>query len=121
MREFAPDVLAAAESALASAVRNAPFVHLDSLAWERTFNISIDYAIMEKVENITVMPFDGQWSDLGGWDSMLRATATGSDNVSQKGQVTAIDCIDSLLHAEDGSMALVGLGLRNIARSNFSE
>lgn len=34
-------------------------------------NISVDYAIMEKAEEIFVMPSDFGWSDLGTWGSLL--------------------------------------------------
>lgn len=34
-------------------------------------NISVDYAIMEKVEDIFVCPSDFGWSDLGSWGSLL--------------------------------------------------
>lgn len=33
-------------------------------------NISIDYAIMEKAENVYVLPVDFGWSDLGTWASL---------------------------------------------------
>ena len=32
-------------------------------------NISIDYAIMEKADNVFVIPADFGWSDLGTWNS----------------------------------------------------
>lgn len=35
-----------------------------------TPNISIDYAIMEKADNIFTMPADISWSDLGTWNSL---------------------------------------------------
>ena len=34
-------------------------------------SISVDYAIMEKAEEIFVMPADFGWSDLGTWGSLL--------------------------------------------------
>ena len=34
-------------------------------------NISVDYAIMEKVDEIFVCPSDFGWSDLGTWGSLL--------------------------------------------------
>ncbi|WP_199741404.1 mannose-1-phosphate guanylyltransferase [Prevotella sp. OH937_COT-195] len=37
-------------------------------------NISVDYAIMEKVEEIFVCPSDFGWSDLGTWGSLLTQT-----------------------------------------------
>ncbi len=35
-----------------------------------TPNISIDYAIMEKADNVYTMPADISWSDLGTWNSL---------------------------------------------------
>lgn len=37
-------------------------------------NISVDYAIMEKAEEIFVCPSDFGWSDLGTWSSLLMQT-----------------------------------------------
>ena len=37
-------------------------------------NISVDYAIMEKVEEIFVCPANFGWSDLGTWTSLLMKT-----------------------------------------------
>lgn len=37
-------------------------------------NISVDYAIMEKVEEIFVCPADFGWSDLGTWGSLQAQT-----------------------------------------------
>lgn len=38
-------------------------------------NISVDYAIMEKAEEIFVCPADFGWSDLGTWGSLLMQTS----------------------------------------------
>lgn len=37
-------------------------------------NISVDYAIMEKAEEIFICPADFGWSDLGTWGSLLTQT-----------------------------------------------
>src|SRR5690606_10164719 len=39
-------------------------------AFVRCFNISIDFAIMEKDDNVYVLPADFGWSDLGTWTSV---------------------------------------------------
>ena len=47
---------------------------------EAAQDISIDHAVMEKAENISVVPFNGSWSDLGSWRSVWEEselTATG--------------------------------------------
>ncbi len=38
--------------------------------YSRFNNISIDYGLMEKAENVSVIPADFEWSDLGTWTSI---------------------------------------------------
>ncbi len=40
------------------------------IAFQRCTNISIDYGVMEKADNVFVMPADFGWSDLGTWSSV---------------------------------------------------
>jgi mannose-1-phosphate guanylyltransferase len=39
-------------------------------AYARSTNISIDYGVMEKANNVYVLPVDFGWSDLGTWGSL---------------------------------------------------
>jgi mannose-1-phosphate guanylyltransferase len=39
-------------------------------AYQQCTNISIDFGIMEKAENVYVLPADFGWSDLGTWASI---------------------------------------------------
>ncbi len=41
-----------------------------SEAYSRCRNISIDYGVMEKADNVYVLPADFGWSDVGTWDSL---------------------------------------------------
>lgn len=38
--------------------------------WEKMPKLSIDFAIMEKADNIAVIPVDIGWSDVGSWSSL---------------------------------------------------
>lgn len=38
--------------------------------YSRFSNISIDYGLMEKAQNVSVVPADFEWSDLGTWSSI---------------------------------------------------
>lgn len=44
--------------------------HFIKNAYERCINVSIDYAIIEKSDNVYVIPADFGWSDLGTWQSL---------------------------------------------------
>ena len=107
-----PNLIDAVTAALGGANSDLGFTRLDAAAWEKADDISVDYAIMEKADNLAVMPFGAGWSDLGGWDAVwLETDAQGnvcSDNA------TAIDCADTLLRSETEGVQLVGIGLDNI-------
>ena len=45
-------------------------IKLDEQSFSQLENISIDYALMEKAENIAVIPADFGWSDIGSWDAL---------------------------------------------------
>lgn len=42
------------------------------LAYHKCVNISIDFAILEKAQNVYVLPSDFGWSDLGTWESIYQ-------------------------------------------------
>lgn len=90
------------------------FLRLAAEPWAACDDISIDYAVMEKADNLTVVPYGGVWSDLGGWDAVWRESGPDEAGVVTFGPSTAIECSGSLLRAEDGQQALVGIGLTDI-------
>jgi mannose-1-phosphate guanylyltransferase/mannose-6-phosphate isomerase len=69
---------------------------------------------MEKANNLSVVPFVGTWSDLGGWDAVWREGPKDMDGVHISAQATAIDCTNSLLRSESEYLEVVGIGLKNI-------
>lgn len=46
------------------------FLRLDSKLWSSCEHLSIDYAIMEKAENLSAVTNSAGWSDLGDWDGL---------------------------------------------------
>jgi len=110
----APDLMKPVEQALADATLDLGFLRLEPEAWSTAENVSIDYAVMERADNLVVVPFSAGWSDLGGWDAVWRESGPDAAGVSTAGQVVAIDCRNTLLRSEDDRVELVGLGLENI-------
>ncbi|MDZ7709420.1 MAG: mannose-1-phosphate guanylyltransferase/mannose-6-phosphate isomerase [Roseovarius sp.] len=111
---YQPAMLAAVTRAHEEAERDLHFLRLAPGPWAECEEISIDYAVMEKADNLTVMPYGGAWSDLGGWDAVWRESGPDAAGVVTSGPATAIDCADTLLRAEDEQQALVGIGLEDI-------
>ena len=113
-RAHAPALLAPVQAAVDGGKPDLGFLRLAAAPWATITDISIDYAVMEKAANLSVVPFAAGWSDLGGWDAVWRETARDARGVAISGAATALDCDDTLLRSEDPGLQVVGIGLKNI-------
>jgi mannose-1-phosphate guanylyltransferase/mannose-6-phosphate isomerase len=110
----APGLVAPVQSAVELAKADLGFLRLDAEAWGRAEAISVDYAVMERANNLSVVRFAGRWNDLGGWDAVaLEMGADGQGN-SLAGAATSFDCRDTLMRSESDGVELVGIGLENL-------
>ena len=110
----APDLVDPVRAAVDQARPDLGLLRLDPGAWGQLRDISVDHAVMEKADNLSVVPYDGVWSDLGGWESVWREMGPDADGVALGGNATAIDCADTLLRSEAEGLQIVGIGLKNI-------
>jgi mannose-1-phosphate guanylyltransferase/mannose-6-phosphate isomerase len=110
----APGLMAPVRAAVDAARADLGFLRLDPAAWAGAEDISIDYAVMEKADNLSVVPFSGGWSDLGSWAAVHEQSAPDAQGVARSGPVTAIDCRNALLRSESGAQELVALGVENL-------
>jgi len=110
----AADMIAPCRAALENCGEDLGFLRLEAASYGAVRAQSIDYAVMEKASNISVVPVQAGWCDLGSWASLHSALVRDKDGVLQNGEVTAIDCQNSVLRSEDPNVQLVGLGLKNI-------
>ncbi len=73
-----------------------------------TPSISIDYAIMEKADNVYTIPSDFGWSDLGTWGSLHKESPKDEhQNVVHAGLTLAEDVRESIIRAPDDKLVVV--------------
>jgi mannose-1-phosphate guanylyltransferase / mannose-6-phosphate isomerase len=110
LKNYAPDVFAATEQAVLHATRETSFTRLNQAAFEVCPSISIDYAVFEKTQCAAVVPFQGQWSDLGSWSAvaelakLMQKTAEPSDDCTH----VQVQSSGNHIHASK-PVALVGV------------
>ena len=112
--QYAPEILSNVTDALRAAETDLGFTRLAENPWSLIENVSIDYAIMERAPNLSVMPYGGAWSDLGDWQAIWREGEAEDSGVVKRGSTTAIDCKNTLLMAPNESQELVAMGLEDI-------
>lgn len=113
-REHAPDILEAVEASVLNAQSDLGFTRLEPESWRVAKSESIDYAIMEKARNLSVMAYSAGWSDLGSWNAVLQESDLDECGNATSEHAIAIDCRDSLLRSEADGLELVGIGLDDI-------
>lgn len=98
-----------AKKSIDNAVIDLDFVRLDKLTFSSAPNKSIDFALMEKSDEVVVVPLDAGWSDVGSWDSMHEVGEKDIDNNVIKGDVIVHGTTNSYISADGNLVATLGV------------
>ncbi len=112
-QRHAPDIWQGVENAVSRAHADEFGTHLPQAAYQDIRPVSVDYAIIEKLENISVVQAAFRWNDLGSWQSLLEVSPTDDKGNVIIGDVVAIDCERAYLRSE--GRLLSAIGLRDVA------
>jgi mannose-1-phosphate guanylyltransferase len=78
-------------------------------AYARIPDISVDYAIMEKVSDVVALPVDFGWRDIGDWAALYDMMEHDDDGNAIEGRHVLLDAADSLLLSHKRLIAAVGI------------
>jgi mannose-1-phosphate guanylyltransferase len=109
LEAFAPGILAAAREAMEKSTRDGTRILPDSVAFGRSPDDSIDYAVMEKADRVAVVPVEMGWSDVGSWDALHEIAIKDDAGNAHHGEVMAIDTADCLIRSEGPLVAAIGV------------
>lgn len=108
LAEYAPDVLEACKQATAKQSIDGNFLRLDSEAFSGCRSESIDYAVLEKSQSVAVMPYTGQWSDVGSWNAVAALSSADGDGNRNHGQGYFLDAQNTFVHAPHRPVVALG-------------
>jgi mannose-1-phosphate guanylyltransferase / mannose-6-phosphate isomerase len=114
--QHAPDILQSCRAALTNP-RSEPagtsgtdvtFVRPERAAFEACRSQSIDYAVMEKHADVVVLPFRGQWSDVGSWNAVADLTPPDAEQNRIEGQGWVHNARNTFIHAPHRPVVALG-------------
>ena len=76
-------------------------------------SISIDYAVLERAQNVVVIEAPFRWDDVGSWLSLPRLNGSDSDGNTIDGPFCGIDTQGCIVRTTDDHL-IATLGLRNV-------
>ena len=92
-----------------------PFLDTDEL--DREINriypdlesISIDYGVMEKADNVLMIPADFGWNDLGSWASMAQIWPKDDQGNAHQGEIMTMESRGNVVFCEEKLCVLLGV------------
>lgn len=72
-------------------------------------NISVDFGIMEKAENIYVIPGDLGWDDIGSWNALERYREKDEDNNIINGNIKVLNGKNNIIMGNEKPIVISGL------------
>lgn len=109
LERHAPAILAAAEEALAKAGRDGRAIRVDEAAFARSPAKSIDYAVMEHSDRVSVVPVSMGWTDIGSWQALVDASGKDEAGNALAADVLALDCRNTLVRSNGPKVAAIGV------------
>jgi mannose-1-phosphate guanylyltransferase/mannose-6-phosphate isomerase len=104
-----PELVAAVEAAKANSKQDLDFIRIDKNTFAQAPNISIDYALMEKSQNVVCVPLNAGWSDVGDWKSFSDLNDKDNSGNSFIGDSIDVGSTNTLVFSRDKLVATLGV------------
>ncbi len=112
LEKYAPEILEQCREAVDGSYRDLDFIRLAEDAFTRCPSDSIDYAVMENISDIEVVPLETGWCDLGSWKSLHDMHSQDEAGNSLLGDVMVEDSRNC--YVRSSGRLVVALGLDDV-------
>ena len=112
LNTYSSDTIKKAKSAVDNAKKDLNFIYLGQQEFESSPSISIDHALMEKSNNVVVVPLDAKWSDIGSWKALYDISVKDKNGNVITGDVIAKDTVDTYINSNN--CIIITIGVENL-------
>ncbi len=109
LTEHSSHIVAAVINAVRKSTQDLDFIRLDQQSFESSPSDSIDYALMEKSNNVVVVPLDAQWSDVGSWSALYDIAVKDNNGNVIKGDVFTKETNNTYINASHHMVVTIGV------------
>ena len=113
MELHCPQILSTMKTSMAASkqAKGDGYSHLELMAdsFKDVPDDSIDYAVMEKSDQVAVVPCDIGWSDIGSWVALGELQPADHNGNRIQGDAFVIDTNDSIIHSNQRLVGAVGV------------
>jgi len=105
MKEHAKDIFDSVCLSVKDSKKIKDSIYLNKDSFDKTRSESIDYALLERFKDIVMVPFSGEWSDVGGWNALADLDDAPSKNTYQYDSVNT--------YIKSNKRPVVALGMKD--------
>jgi mannose-1-phosphate guanylyltransferase/mannose-6-phosphate isomerase len=103
------EIVNAVKKSFDNATQDLDFIRLEKQFFESSPSNSIDYALMEKSNNVVVVKLDAGWSDVGSWASLYQISEKDKNGNVLKGDIFAEETYNSYIDSGNHIIATIGV------------
>ncbi len=107
-----PHIVESAKNAINNAVKDLDFIRMAPFNFKlktEDSKLSIDYVLMEKSNNVVVVPLDAGWNDIGSWSALYDIGIKDDNGNVIQGDVLAQDTTNTYINASHHMVATIGV------------
>ncbi|SME98272.1 mannose-1-phosphate guanylyltransferase (GDP) /mannose-6-phosphate isomerase, type 2 [Tistlia consotensis] len=112
LERLEPELVQHCRDALDRASKDIDFTRLDPESFGQAKAISIDYALVERVERVGTVAVEMGWSDLGGFDALYEVAERDEQGNATVGRTALLDARDC--HVRSNGRLVTVLGLEGV-------
>lgn len=109
LKTYSSNIYEYCAKSVATIEHDMDFIRVDKQIFQDCPNDSIDYAVMEKADNVAMVELDAGWSDIGSWDAVWENLAKDDANNVLIGDVINHDSHNSYVYSDEKLVSIVGV------------
>lgn len=109
LKIYSPKIVNSVKNSVNNAVNDLDFIRLEKQAFESSPSDSIDYALLEKSDNVVVVPLEAKWNDVGSWSVLYGISEKDKNGNVIKGDVIAKNTTNTYINATNHIVATIGI------------
>jgi mannose-1-phosphate guanylyltransferase/mannose-6-phosphate isomerase len=113
LEKYEPEILSACQKSCQTEFHDLDFIRLNVQEFLKCPSQSIDYAVMEKTKNSSMVILDANWNDVGSWAALWDSQTKDNDNNLIVGDVILDKVSDTYIHSTSNRLVSV-IGLSDL-------
>lgn len=109
LRRCAPELHERAAECWAASKSDGERIELDATTFAALPDISVDYAVMERHDNVVVVEANFPWNDIGSWNALAELTSADASDNRCIGETITVDSHNCFLQSDSRVVAAVGV------------